>query len=268
MPPITATATITASTAGLSRILRQRGFGSGMRFSFANHSATCASTEISRTSFATAASNACCCENDGACFPWRARWIATRIARSTPGFSVIGAQARSVSGLVAIEKRFLVVGRGGIEPRLKLPARARKQFGELGGFYFQKREHFAESELVEIKKRERAPLRFGRRGNPDGELIGLELHDLQRRDRANICFLHHAGLGLKTLLTHGQATPARVAKKPEPIRPRLIAGGTQGRFSNCVLKSFLRLARIARHQETKAIELREIFGGNRHEVIF
>src|SRR5438045_4146998 len=159
-PPITATATITAITAGLSRILRQLGFASGMRFSFANHSATCASTGMARTSFATAASNACCCENDGACFPCRARWIATRIARSMPGFSVIGAQANSVSGLVGIEKRCLVVGRSRIEPRLKLPARARKQVRELGGFYFQKREHFAERELIEIEKRERAPLRF------------------------------------------------------------------------------------------------------------
>src|SRR5437588_7649278 len=186
MPPITATATITAMTAGLSRILRQRGFASGIRFSFANHSATCASTGTSRTSFATAASNACCCENDGACFPCRARWIATRIARSTPGFSVIGAQARSVSGLVGIEKRSVVVWRRRIEPRLKLPARVRKQVRELGGFYFQKREHFTERELIEIKKRERAALRIGRSGNPNGELIGFELRDLHRRDRRNV----------------------------------------------------------------------------------
>src|SRR5438067_263206 len=239
-----------------------------MRFSFANHSATCASTGMARTSFATAASNACCCENDGACFPCRARWIATRIARSMPDFSVIGAQANSVSGLVGIEKRSLVVRRSRIEPRLKLPARARKQIGELGGFYFQKREHFTKSELIEIKKRERAPLRFGRRGNPDGELIGFELRDLHRRDWGNVGFLHHAGLGLEALFADGQTTPARVAKKPEPVRRRLIAGGTQGRFSNCVLKSFLRFARIARHQKTKAIELRKILGGNRHEIIF
>src|SRR5207302_1861131 len=104
-----------------------------------------------------------------------------------------------------------------IEPRLKLPARVRKQVRELGGFYFQKREHFTERELIEIKKRERAALRVGRSGNPNGELIGFELRDLHRRDRRNVRFLHQAGLGLEAFFARSQTTPARVAKKPKPV---------------------------------------------------
>ncbi len=81
-------------------------------------------------------------------------------------------------------------------------------------------------------------------------------------------FLHHSGLGLQSLLAQREATPARVPKKPEPIRRRLVARGPLGRFSHGVLKRGLRLGRIACHQEAKAIELRKIFGGNGHVVEF
>ena len=172
---MTTSASKMASTAGLSRIFFQPRLTTGIRFSFANHSATCASTGMARTSFATAASNACCWANEGAFFPWRARWIATRIARSIPGFSVIGAQARSVSGLVGIENFSVVVGRGGIEPRLKLAPAARNQVRELGGFHLQKRKHLAQTEFIQIEERQGAALRLGRRRNPDGQLLRLRV---------------------------------------------------------------------------------------------
>src|SRR5687768_8181318 len=103
-----------------------------------------------------------------------------RIARSTPGFSVIGATATRRSDLSGIESFPLVIGRGDIQPRLKLAAPARNQARKLGSLYFQERKDFSHSEFVEIEEREGAPLRLGRCGDPDAKLIGIELLDLRR----------------------------------------------------------------------------------------
>src|SRR5687767_13494476 len=194
--------------------------------------------------------------------------MAMRIARSMPGFSVIGATATRTSDLSGIESFPFVIGRGGIQPRLKLATPARNQGGKFGGLYFEERKDFGQGEFIEVEERERASLRLGRGGNRNTYLIGIELFNLRRGKRPNIGFLHHPRLGLDALLSQREATPARVAKKPKAIRRRLVARGPFSRFSHGVLKRGLRLGRIAGHQEAKAIELREIFGGNRHVAEF
>jgi hypothetical protein len=71
---------------------------------------------------------------------------------------------------------------------------------------------------------------------------------------------------LETLLAHGETTPPGIAKKPKTVPRRFVPSGTQSRFSNGILKCFLGLARIACHQETESIKLREILGGDRHGI--
>jgi hypothetical protein len=71
---------------------------------------------------------------------------------------------------------------------------------------------------------------------------------------------------LEPLLAHGEATPSGIAKKPETIRRRLVPSRPQRRFAHGILKGFLRLARIAGHQETESIKLWKILGGGRHGI--
>src|ERR1700675_1486107 len=113
-------------------------------------------------------------------------------------------------------------------------------------------------ELIEIKKRERRPLRFGRCRNPDGKLIDIQPFDLCRSRRREVMLLKLDILRLQTVLAGLETTPAHIAKKPEWIARCLSIGGTQHRFAQRRLKDFLRSARVAQHQETKAIKLRKI----------
>src|SRR3954468_6475015 len=149
-----------AITTGLRTIFFQPRRTTGIRFSFTNHSAMVSSTGISRTSFAIAASNACWWANVAAFFPWRARLIATRMARSIPGFSVMGAQPRSSSDLSGIVSFSSIVGDGCIEPGLELPAATANVGGQFRWLHIEERNQFRKSEFVEIEKRERASLRL------------------------------------------------------------------------------------------------------------
>src|SRR5215212_2122133 len=169
-----------AITTGLRTIFFQPRRTTGIRFSFTNHSAMVSSTGISRTSFAIAASNACWWANVAAFFPWRARLIATRMARSIPGFSVIGAQPRRSSDLSAMMGFSSVISDGRIEPGLELPAATANVRGQVGRFHIEERNELRERKFIEIEKCERAALRFGRGRNPDRELNGIELPDLGR----------------------------------------------------------------------------------------
>jgi hypothetical protein len=63
-------------------------------------------------------------------------------------------------------------------------------------------------------------------------------------------------LWLHTLGNYIEATPARFAKKPMAIRGRLSVRDKKCSFSQSVLKNILRFRRLARHQETKTIQLR------------
>jgi hypothetical protein len=63
-------------------------------------------------------------------------------------------------------------------------------------------------------------------------------------------------LWLHTLGNYIEATPARFAKKPIAIRGRLPVRDKKCSFSHSVLKNILRFRRLARHQETKTIQLR------------
>src|ERR1700730_7713972 len=113
-------------------------------------------------------------------------------------------------------------------------------------------------ELIEIKKGERRPLRFGRCRNPDRKLIDIQPFDWCRSRTREVMLLKLDILRLQTVLAGLETTPARIAKKPERIARSLSIGGTQRRLAQRSLKDFLRFARVAQHQETKAIKLRKI----------
>src|SRR5204862_3482620 len=83
----------------------------------------------------------------------------------------------------------------------------------------------------------------------------------------NLGFLQRTRFRLEILFTHGDTTPSGITEKPKTVRRRLVPSGTQSCFLNGTLKCFLRLARLACHQETESIKLRETLGGNRHNVI-
>ena len=63
---------------------------------------------------------------------------------------------------------------------------------------------------------------------------------------------------LQPLLAQLKTTPARIAEEPDAIRGRLAVRSAQSGFTQRRLKSFLRLRRIARHEKTKTVELREV----------
>src|SRR5437667_12674830 len=114
-------------------------------------------------------------------------------------------------------------------------------------------------ELIEIKKRERRPLRFGRRGNPDGELIYIQPFDLCRSGRREVMLLKVDILRLQTVLAGLETAPARIAKKPKRIARSLSIYGTQRRLTECGLENRLSIERVDPHQKTKAIKLRKIW---------
>ena len=114
------------------------------------------------------------------------------------------------------------------------------------------------TEFIEIKKRERSPLRIGRAGDPDRELLRLELFDLRRRPGGKFVLFKIEIFGLQALLAYFKTAPSRVAEKPESIAGRFAAGSLLGRVAESCVKNFLRLRRIAEHQETKAVKLEQI----------
>ena len=62
----------------------------------------------------------------------------------------------------------------------------------------------------------------------------------------------------QTVLSGLETAPARIAKKPKRIARSLSIFGTQRRLAQRRLENLLRFARVAQHQETKAIKLRKI----------
>jgi hypothetical protein len=64
---------------------------------------------------------------------------------------------------------------------------------------------------------------------------------------------------------HGfDATPTRLAKKPDTVGWRLSASGVQRTFPQRRLESLLRLRCVTRHEEAKPIQLRQIFVSLEH----
>src|SRR5438876_6740134 len=138
-------------------------------------------------------------------------------------------------------------GQSRVQPGLKLSPPVAEQFRQLGRFQLGHREQLAIIELIEIKKRQRGPLRFRRSGNPDGKLLRIELFDLGRRRLGQFVLLKIDSFGLQTLLACLETTPARVAKKPEPIARRLATGRQLRSFAQSRVKHFLRFRRISQH---------------------
>ena len=64
-----------------------------------------------------------------------------------------------------------------------------------------------------------------------------------------------------------QTAPARVAKKPKPFLWQFPLRSAQSRLAQRRVKDFVRFARVAQHQETKTIELRQILFSIRHECV-
>src|SRR5947209_633662 len=190
--------------------------------------------------------------------------MATRIARSIAGRSVIGAHPASSSDLSGIVSLGCVVGMDRIKPGLKLPASATNKRRQFVRVKAEERQQLAHGEFIEVEKSERAPLRLWRGGNPNRELGGVKLLDLGRRTRRNVRFLQHSRFGLNALLTEGDAAVARAAKKPEAIGGRFIFRRARGSITNRILEGLFRLARIARHEKAKTVKLRKIFRGNGH----
>ena len=120
------------------------------------------------------------------------------------------------------------------------------------------------AKFVQIKKSERAPLRIGRTGNPDRELLRLQLLQLRRRFRRHLRFFHLDLFRLEAMLARGKATPARFSEKPKPVVRRFAFSRMRRSFANRILKSSLSFLLVAGHQETKAIQLRQIFSWSSH----
>ena len=123
-------------------------------------------------------------------------------------------------------------------------------------------QHFAMVELIEIKKRERASLRIGRAGDPDGELLRLELRVLLGSFGRDRRFLDFHVFGLNAVRARGQTTPARFAKKPKPIVRRLPFRRMRGPLREPYPEKRPELWLVAGHQETKPIQLRQILTGS------
>src|SRR3954462_7856128 len=111
--------------------------------------------------------------------------MATRMARSIDGFSVMGAQPIRTSDLSGIVGLGCVVRVGRIEPGLELPASAANKGRKLVRFQPEERQQLRESEFIEIKKGKRAALRLRRGRNPERKLGWVELRDLRRRGGGN-----------------------------------------------------------------------------------
>ena len=114
------------------------------------------------------------------------------------------------------------------------------------------------TEFVQVKKRKRGSLRFRRAGNPDRELLRLELVDLRWRRFRQLILFKIDIFRLQTCFAHLETTPTSVSKKPETIAWRFTVGCELGRFAQSCVKNFLRFRRISQHQKTKAIELEQI----------
>src|SRR5205823_3533703 len=112
--------------------------------------------------------------------------------------------------------------------------------------------------LIQIIEGESAALWFRCGGNPNRQLFRFELLDLFRRLRRDVGRLIRLVFRLHAMRDDIEATPARFAKKPITIRRWLAFGDKKRSFSDGVLKNILRFRRLARHQETKKIQLRYI----------
>ena len=64
-----------------------------------------------------------------------------------------------------------------------------------------------------------------------------------------------------------QTAPACVAEKPKRFSGQFPLRRAQSRFAQRRPKDFLRFERVAQHQETKTIELRQILFSIRHECV-
>src|SRR2546423_9890776 len=100
------------------------------------------------------------------------------------------------------------------------------------------------TEFVQIKKRERSALRFRCAQNPNRELLWLELFDLRRRPFRKFVLFKIDIFRLQTLLAYFEATPARVAKKPESIARGFAVCCQLRGFAPGRVKNLLRFGRV------------------------
>jgi hypothetical protein len=73
------------------------------------------------------------------------------------------------------------------------------------------------------------------------------------------------GFRLHALGSGGKTPPACFPKKPKPVRWRFSIRGQKRSFAHGILENLLCLRFLTDHEETKAIELREITPGHGEE---
>src|SRR5262249_37576423 len=79
-----------------------------------------------------------------------------------------------------------------------------------------------------------------------------------------VVLVHFKRLRLQVTFRCFQATPPCITKEPERFARQFPPGRSLGRLAQRGVKNFLRLTRIAQHQETKAIKLWQILFSIRH----
>jgi hypothetical protein len=75
---------------------------------------------------------------------------------------------------------------------------------------------------------------------------------------SEVVFIELERLRLQVSFGCFQATPTRITEQPETFLRQFPMCGAQGRFAQRGVKNFLSLVRVAQHQETKTIKLRQI----------
>jgi hypothetical protein len=75
---------------------------------------------------------------------------------------------------------------------------------------------------------------------------------------SEVMFIELERLRLQVSFGCFQATPPRIAEEPETFLRQFSMGSAQGRFAQRGVKNFLSFGRVAQHQETKTIKLRQI----------
>ena len=112
--------------------------------------------------------------------------------------------------------------------------------------------------LVQIKQRQRGALRIRRTGNPDCELIRIQLTDLCGRAGGDFVLLRFDLFGLQAGFAHFQTSKPCVIEKPQPVLGHLSLRGAQSSVVHDRFKHFLGFDSVAQHQKAEPIELRQI----------
>ncbi len=117
--------------------------------------------------------------------------------------------------------------------------------------------HLAVRKFIQVKKSQSAALRLRRGRNPRRELIRVELRDAGRGIGRDRFLRHHRCSGCTSSFDELEALMPRFVKGPEPIGRQLPARREQRRFAHRILERLQRLGRVAGHEKTEPVKLRQ-----------